>query len=74
MEICTYLRLKRLKWTGQIIRKEPKEALRKVRIVQLEGRTKYGRPRMRCVDKIKCDAKAGDIKKTGRWLPWIVKV
>ena len=61
VEICKYVRLNRLKWTGHIIRKEPIDIYisKRVMTVRPEGRRKKGRPRLRWIN---CDANAYGIR------------
>ena len=56
-DIVTYIKIKRLKWAGHVIRKEEQSPTRRVLVAVVEGRRQRGRPKLRWEDGVTEDGR-----------------
>ena len=71
-EITKKVQERRLKWYGRVMRREEHYVGRRTMVMKVHGRRKRGRPKRRCLDKVKDDIKekglsADDVYDRATW-------
>ena len=71
-EITNKVQERRLKWYGNVMRREEHHVRRRGMVMEVQGRRKRGRPKRRWLDKVKDDIKekglsADDVYDRATW-------